>query len=239
MPYSVAWNESSPLGSDPASSIDTYIQQDKIAVRERIDDIFGTSGATGLATADPYRPITFKLSGAADTFIIPGSASISIRNNADSADNLKVFNNGTITLRNTLTISSGGITLTAGNATLTLGDLNITDGNIRLTSGQGSSDRFQVTGNGATSVDFNNGLTCELTLTGNTTLTLNNPVRGAYYTFYIKYSGAFTITWPATVKWPSSIAPTLTAIAGRADVITLYYDGAVYVGMPAGFNYTP
>ncbi len=40
MAFSVAWDESSPPGSTPADTIDTEIQDDKTAVRERIETLF-------------------------------------------------------------------------------------------------------------------------------------------------------------------------------------------------------
>ncbi len=39
MAYSVAWDESDPAGSVPANTIDTEIQETKIAIRERIEQV--------------------------------------------------------------------------------------------------------------------------------------------------------------------------------------------------------
>lgn len=79
------------------------------------------------------------------------------------------------------------------------------------------------------------------TLTGNVTLTLNNPVDGGAYVLLI-YTGAgsFTVTWPAAVKWPAATAPTITTTASRLDLVTLIYDStaAVYYGS-FNQNYTP
>jgi len=44
--------------------------------------------------------------------IIAGATSLSIRNNADSADNFKILDAGSATLRSTLTITAGGVVLT-------------------------------------------------------------------------------------------------------------------------------
>lgn len=206
MAYTVAWNEAIPAGTSAAALIWQFIQNDKIAVRERIDSIFGTSGATSLDTADPYLPLLIKLSGSATSKIIPGATSLSLRNAADSADNLLIADAGTATIR-----------------------------------GRASSTRVTVTTAATTVVDLNGGNSFFLNLTASiTTLTLNNPVAGAFYTFEIKQSGAgsFTVAWPASVKWPSGAAPTLTTTTGRTDVLSFYYNGTNFVGVVAGLNYT-
>lgn len=46
--------------------------------------------------------------------IVPGATSFSIRNTADSADNLIITNAGAATIRAGLTITAGGLTVTAG-----------------------------------------------------------------------------------------------------------------------------
>ena len=67
----------------------------------------------------------------------------------------------------------------------------------------------------------------ELTLTGNVTLTLNNPVDGGVYALVIKTgAGGFTVTWPASVKWPGGTAPTITTTASKVDLVTLIWDNA-------------
>jgi hypothetical protein len=73
-----------------------------------------------------------------------------------------------------------------------------------------------------------------------TTLTLTNPVAGAFYLFEIKQTGAgsFTVTWPADFEWPGGIAPTLTTTTGKTDIISVYYNGTKYIGVIAGLDYT-
>ena len=65
------------------------------------------------------------------------------------------------------------------------------------------------------------------TLTVNTTVTLSDPPEtGNYGQFVIKIiqddaAGAFTVTWPASVIWPSGTAPIITTSNGAIDEITL------------------
>src|SRR5205807_7300883 len=59
--------------------------------------------------------VTFRarvLFATAASKLIPGATSLSLRNTADSADNLILTDAGLATLRNTLTISAGGAQIT-------------------------------------------------------------------------------------------------------------------------------
>lgn len=65
----------------------------------------------------------------------------------------------------------------------------------------------------------------ELTLTGNVTLTLSNPVDGGCYVLLIKSgAGSFTVTWPGSVLWPSGVAPVITTTPSKVDLVTLIWD---------------
>jgi hypothetical protein len=100
MAYTVAWNEAFPAGTNAASLIWEYIQDDKTAVRERIDSIFGTSGSTSFtANVFPYKPISLNLAGGPTSRIIPGATSLSLRNAADDADNVLITDAGSVTIR--------------------------------------------------------------------------------------------------------------------------------------------
>ena len=75
-----------------------------------------------------------------------------------------------------------------------------------------------------------------------TTITFSNvPVAGKAFsvTLSIEADGTpRTITWPASVKWPGGIAPTLTSTAGQTDTFVLYtYDaGTKWFAFVAGQN---
>jgi hypothetical protein len=107
MAFSIAWNEAYPAGSDVAAGIDTYIQQDKIAVRERMESLLGIAN---WAARDPMTADSLKMGGTGK--IVSGATSLSIRNNADAVD-MMLFTNATsaITIAGSLTTLSptGGI----------------------------------------------------------------------------------------------------------------------------------
>ena len=84
-------------------------------------------------------------------------------------------------------------------------------------------------------IDWNNGNVQILSLgsaSGNVTLTLINPVAGATYAIKVIQhpTAAKSLVWPAAAKWPGGTAPTISTGASAVDLITLYYDGSVYLG---------
>lgn len=96
--------------------------------------------------------------------LVPGATSFTIRNNADSADNLKVLDSGATTIRQALTVSAGGLTVSAGGATIT-GNSTITGtlgGLTGLTMASGTLSAVDLTVSGTFTP---NGLTSNGNLT--------------------------------------------------------------------------
>lgn len=84
----------------------------------------------------------------------------------------------------------------------------------------------------------------EITMTDNCTFTFTNPAAtGTAHSFTLKLiqdaTGSRLATWPASVKWPAAIAPTLTTTAAHIDILTfLTTDGGTkYDGFVSGQNY--
>jgi hypothetical protein len=98
--------------------------------------------------------------------------------------------------------------------------------------GQGAS-KFHNVGvvTGSATIDWNDGNNQGIGVTGNTSLTLNNPISGANYTLKVKQegSGSNCITWPA-IEWVGATGPTLSTSTGQVDLIALMYDGTNYYG---------
>lgn len=98
-------------------------------------------------------------------------------------------------------------------------------------------------------VEFDNGnsgtaktleltkLNHKLTLTGNVTLTLKNPIKGA--TYHIRTvqdaTGSRTITWPSLLS-AGGTAPSLTATASATDLHRFYYNGTDYIYLGSLLN---
>lgn len=83
-------------------------------------------------------------------------------------------------------------------------------------------------------IDLSTGNYFNETLSANTTYTISNP--GTNQTFQLEVTGAstYTITWPNTIKWAGSVAPSAPA-SGETAVYTIFTDdgGTSYIGTQA------
>jgi len=98
-----------------------------------------------------------------------------------------------------------------------------------------------ATATGTVSLDLNDGNIHEVTLTGNTTFTFDNPVasgKASNLTITLSQDshGSHTTTWPSSIKWVGGTAPTLTTTASAVDVLTFYTmdNGTTWYGFLSG-----
>jgi hypothetical protein len=109
--------------------------------------------------------------------------------------------------------------------------------NHLIAYGQGASKVNAIGSTGGTiTIDWDDANNQTLSLTSSiTSLTLSNPIAGASYSLAITQAGtgSYTITWPASVKWPAGFTPILSTGVGEIDVISLIYDGTNYYGSAA------
>lgn len=91
----------------------------------------------------------------------------------------------------------------------------------------------------AYTIDLANGSVQILTLTGNCTFTFPTVVSGKGFTLLLLQdaTGSRTVTWPSSVKWPASTAPTITATASKMDKYVFVANGSYWIGSNAGQNY--
>lgn len=110
--------------------------------------------------------------------------------------------------------------------------------NATFTDGY-TEETFSANTGSAYTVSLANGTVQILTLTANCTYTFPTPTAGKSFLLvqYQDGSGSRTVTWPASVKWPSSAAPTLTSTASKADVFAFTSDGTNWIGRVVGQNY--
>ena len=87
-------------------------------------------------------------------------------------------------------------------------------------------------------VTVSNGAVFTKTITAATTFTFTGVTSGAAATFSLVLTngGAYTITWPSSVKWSNGSAPTLTS-SGK-DVLTFLSEdgGTTWYGVPSVLN---
>lgn len=86
-------------------------------------------------------------------------------------------------------------------------------------------------GAGTVAINWTNGMTQKVTLTGNPTFTFANPISGTYFRLNLIQdgTGSRTVTWP-TITWKGGAAPTLTTTAGKTDLCSFFYNGSAYFG---------
>lgn len=99
--------------------------------------------------------------------------------------------------------------------------------------------RYTANTGTALTISLANGTIQDLTLTGNCTFTFPATSAGKSFVLLLRQdaTGGRTVTWPASVKWPSSTAPTITATASKMDRFVFTADGSVWVAAESGKNY--
>lgn len=70
-------------------------------------------------------------------------------------------------------------------------------------------------------IDWSKGNVQYVTLTGNTTFTFTNPLSGMRCILHV--AGAYTPTFPGTVRYSGGTTPTATATSGHKDIYTFIY----------------
>jgi hypothetical protein len=166
--------------------------------------------------------------GSAWQDVAPVATSITVSQISDLTADAAELNRNDIT---TLGTSEASKVVTADANGVVIFDAGVVEDETAVTS---SSN--------ATTVNCRDGNVFTHVLTENTTFTFSNPpASGRAFAFTLKIvqdSGAngYTVTWPASVDWPSATAPTLTATASAVDVFVFYtHDGGTtFYGFVAG-----
>jgi len=170
-------------------------------------------------------------------------SSIIAPNNVTTATNTQTMTNKTLTSPVISSISNTG-TLTLPTSTDTLVGRATTDTLTNKTLTNPTITGYTettVTANTSTAYTINiaNGTLQILTLTGNCTYTFPTATAGKSFTLFQLQdaTGSRTVTWPASVKWPSGTAPTITSTASKGDKFVFTADGTYWWGSNAGQNY--
>jgi hypothetical protein len=150
-----------------------------------------------------------------------------------------VTSSGNLTLGGTLDIEADASPTLGGN--LACNQKNITDADTI------TSDKYTSTTNALTASTFvnwnvNNGSFATLRLNTNiTTITIQNMTAGMPAVLRVEQTGAFTISnyidGVNNVKWSGGSVPTITATAGRYDIISFISDGSyIYASIVQDFQ---
>jgi hypothetical protein len=137
-------------------------------------------------------------------------------------------------------LGSGDIAVGTGDVTLT-GTQTLTNKTIEAGTFTNGYVEETFSGNSGTSltIDLLNGTLQIITLTGNVSFTFPAVTAGRSFTMLLRQdgTGGRTVTWPASVKWPGGIAPTITSTANKTDKYVFVADGSFWFGTDAGKNY--
>lgn len=129
-----------------------------------------------------------------------------------------------------------GTSATATITTLTSTTANITTVNATTVSYNRAWAYRDNVGfrSGTYNIDWSIGQKA-VSLSGNTTFTFTSPGSTARLQVELTQDGvgSRTVTWPATVKWPGGVAPTLTTTPSGVDIIAFWYNGTNYLGTSA------
>lgn len=97
---------------------------------------------------------------------------------------------------------------------------------------------------GTLTLDLQTATMFDVALTSNvTTLTISNiptsGTTGSFLLFLTADGTARTVNWPASFKWPSGTAPSLTSTNGKTDVISCITDdaGTTWYAFISGQNF--
>ena len=153
----------------------------------------------------------------------------------------------TITAIGLNTTSSTITTLTSTSVssnTVTANSISTSSGLLDAQSPISETFSTVTSSSNATALNLTTSSNFQHTLTENTTFTFSNPaVSGKATSFTLKLvqdasASGYTVTWPATVDWPSATAPTLTATASAVDLFVFYTNdgGTTWYGLTAGAN---
>jgi hypothetical protein len=186
--------------------------------------------------------VTVKVSGLTGVSVPAGKRTVVYNNGTDVGDQISFLSG--LTLGTALPIASGG----TGSTTLAGASIATYTGTETLTNktieaGVFTNGYTEEVGTANTTTAFTIDLTAGsvqiLTLTGNCTFTFPTPTAGKSFLLFLKQdaTGSRTASWPASVKWPSNTAPTITNTANKVDKFVFTADGTYWLGSVGGQNY--
>jgi hypothetical protein len=181
------------------------------------------------------------------TTITLGNTAIQLGNTVATLNNMTYANVTISSVASTFPNNFfGNSTVTLGNATLTLGGTTSTVGNVTTSNVTVTNYTESVVAIGtvtsSNTLSLTTGTVQTATLTASTACTFTMPTATAGKSFILLLkqaasTGNGTATFTG-VKWATAGAPTITATAGKMDILTFVADGESWYGAYTQ-GYTP
>ena len=111
--------------------------------------------------------------------------------------------------------------------------------NVRTANFSAEYSNGTWSGGATKDVDWSNGQKQTVILGADQTCTFTAPAGVGNFLLRVVQdaTGTRTLTWPASVKWPSGTPPALSTGANAEDIVTFYYNGTDYYGV-ASLNFS-
>ena len=171
--------------------------------------------------------------GEANTASNVGSGGVGVFKQKSGVDlQFKNINAGSSKITVTDDVGNNEVDIDVDQSQLTIAESQVTNLTADLASkatvSNGGGETYFDAGNSGASktIDLADGNVQKLTLTAGCTITLTSPASGAMRSLTLLVfqdgTGSRTITWPGSVSWGASGAPTLTLTASKMDIISLF-----------------
>ena len=203
----------------------------------------------GLVTAGSFTPVIANITVTGDVTGISSNGTIVSTLSASGVTagtytQVVVNSKGLITsasqMTNGTTLSLSGA-LVAASATIT-GATTING--VTALGGYNESLASPMISLGSLSIDFNQGTVFNVTMTSSITSVsfTNVPSAGRVASAILIFTStgsAYSINWPASVRWANSLSPVLTATNGKIDLISIFTpnNGSYWIANTIGQNY--
>lgn len=229
-----------------------HVQSSTLAARP----IAGTVGRKWMTTDTGSVKLWFDTGSAWEEIIVSNAATATVLQTARTINGVSFNGSADVTVTAAAGTLSGstlaaGVTASSLTSVGTLTSLTM-GGTVSAVDNVISRPRFTdyaetyttpTISAGTLTLNIENGNVFRVSRNANiSTVTISNPSgtgNACSFTLIFDANGtSYTIAWPAAVKWPAGVAPTITTTAGRSDVFVFYTNnaGTTWYAMTAAQN---
>lgn len=193
----------------------------------------GTPGTSRNIVAPSQSKVYIVINKSDSSVVVKGTATTGVSVSAGKTSVVAWDGSDYVLISDASSLNTALVTL-SGVQTLT--NKTISDG--VFTNGY-TEETTTTTAGAAYTVSLSDGTVFILTLNAGCTFTFPSPSPGKSFLVQLKQDavGSRTVTWPASVLWPSGVTPTITTLANKTDIVAFSSDGNYWYGRVIGLNY--